>query len=251
MKYDDMPKLVCVAEEEDWLSVNYAEEAFTETPQSEALAGEERGLEIDAPKTGLDAAPESAALPSENAAVPEDPNLSERELQPRFIRRKRKNKKHHRKNLWKMVAAAVAGIAIFCGLLLADGGMQGVFDYAKQTYISVLTTEQTYLSVELPACTTVQSVEDGAVVFSGGRLVLNLQSGEVTEAANGTVVVQAGEDLQYRYTGLTDVMVSVSQQVQPQDILGKYENQARVEMFYRGKPVKNMLQENRTLVWNV
>ncbi len=230
MKYDDMPKIVCEAEEEEWLNVNFS---ANET-------------EWDEPDTDV------TFVMSE-----------ETPLQPHFVKKERRNRKKGTflqfrgigaffKKHYKKALTAVAVVGVLVGMMFVDSGFSSnVFDYVKETYTSTLQdVKRANATLKLPASACVQNVENGQITFTGGKLVLNLLQGTVEKIEGNKITVQSG-DVQIVYDRVTDVLAQESQQVSQFDVLGKYTDSTTVCILYNGEAVTDVVQNNFEIQWKV
>lgn len=138
-----------------------------------------------------------------------------------------------------------------------ENGFAGeVFALAKSGYnqniVQVIAEQQRIDdTINLPINVTVDSVDNGTVSVTGGKVLLNFKKGTVSDATETTVTVAVDDKLQIVYSGLTKVLVSVGDSLSEQAVLGKYSDIACVNLLYDGEVVKDITTVNYSLVWKV
>ena len=121
-----------------------------------------------------------------------------------------------------------------------------------QDIVGVISGNQKYESIiNLPINVTIDNVENGTVRITGGKVLLNFKKGIVEDVADNTVTVRVDENLQIVYGGLTKILVNVGDEVGDQAVLGKYVSSANVNLLYCGEVVKDITTANYSLIWKI
>ena len=212
---DDVKLCECIAVEDDWLDISYTQRHYIEEEQ-DALS-----------------------------------------LVRTSVFKKRKKTLNNAKKWIVRCFVAIFVIGTLLAMRFVENGFIGeIFATAKQGYsqnvIQVISNSQQRQSIiNLPINVTVDKVDNGTVIVSGGKVLLNFKKGKVLETNNDTVTVSVDDNLQIVYSGLTKILVNVGDEIAEQAVLGKYVNTATVNLLYDGEVVKDITTVNYSLVWKI
>lgn len=180
-----------------------------------------------------------------------DVSYSERYIDKKT--QKTEKRKTKLSKVWKGVIVAVLCVAVLAATLFVDG------DFKKEVFAAVKTataslfgnTQQTENKINVPCNLTLVDVKDGVMTFSGGRAALSLTSGTVSQITENSVTVALDENTSIVYSDLTSVMVSVSDKLSENSLIGKYDGQFVATILRDGEVVKQVVGSESQLVWNV
>jgi len=212
---DDVKLCECVAVEDDWLDISYTQRHYIEEEQ-DALS-----------------------------------------LVRTSVFKKRKKALNNAKKWIVRSFVAIFVIGTLVAMRFVQNGFMGeVFAVAKAGYsqnvIQVISNSQQRQSIiNLPINVTVDKVDNGSVIVSGGKVLLNFKKGKVLDTTKDTVTISVDDNLQIVYSGLTKILVNVGDELAEQAVLGKYVNTATVNLLYDGEVVKDITTVNYSLVWKI
>lgn len=158
-----------------------------------------------------------------------------------------------RKVALRIAVVAVLCVAVLAGMLFVDGDFkQDVFDAVKTASASIFNkTEEVHENkINIPCNLTLVEVQDGVMVFNGGRAALALTDGKVTDVQENSVTVTFGET-SVLYSGLTSVFVAVNDEVKANSLIGKYDGQFTATLLQNGEVVKQVVGSETQLTWKV
>ncbi len=213
MEYEGVNSVICDAEENDWLDISYTERKYLneETPVKRA----------------------------------------KKRRAPAFFKNKTVSK------VVKYVAAGLVSAAAVVGLLFVDSNFEGnVFETARATYSSNLaifggTAASGVNKITLPYTITLENVEGGVVVFSGGRAVVSFTDGVVKEVTENSVTVEVDDKTSIVYSDLTATYVAAGDEISANTLIAKYDGSAKATIVYDGEIVEDVIGSEYELQWSV
>lgn len=231
MQHDDMPRYDDEASENDWLDVKFVQSRNADEEQTkESLKDKFRtaGAKIKGVFSKRQDRPAKTSGQSGFAGT--------------F------------KRVWKPVAAVAVVALVLLGMRYVDSGFVGdVFGYAKETYTSNMGGTAPVVQenvIVLPSNSAV-TVEDGNLVFTGGTLVTSLIDGVVTDIAESAVTVTAENGLETVFSGLSEIMVNVGDNLSQYQVVGKYDEACSVGLLVDGGKVSGIYADGYTLKWQI
>lgn len=156
----------------------------------------------------------------------------------------------------KIIAVAVLCLAILATLLLIDNQFaKDVFETAKAAFASTVFAERQQepvnASVSIPSNVDLVDVADGVATFGGGKATVSFTAGKVTEATETSVTVAIDDSTSIVYGNLTNVFVSVGDDVAVNTLLGKYDGSFTAQICIAGETVVDVVGSESQLTWNV
>ena len=137
---------------------------------------------------------------------------------------------------------------VLAGMLFVENGFVGdVFGFAKDTYTSNDDTN-VIKTMSLPANATVKT-EGGNVTLTGGSLAVSFLSGKVADVTENSVTVSCSNGFDVIYSNLNEVLVAKNDIVSQYQVLGKYTENAVVNLVQNGQPITNVSANGYTLSW--
>jgi len=137
---------------------------------------------------------------------------------------------------------------VLAGMLFVENGFVGdVFGFAKDTYTSN-DDANVIKTMTLPANANV-TTEGGKVTLTGGSLAVNFLSGKVADVTESSVTVSCSDGFDVIYSNLNEVLVAKNDIVSQYQVLGKYTENAVVNLVQNGQPITNVSANGYTLSW--
>lgn len=262
MKYDDMPARENNASENEWLSVSFTQSKKIDDETRVMMEGEKpqsvfaRGAE----KVKALFRRRQKPAPEESLYDGQSDITEEIYTRPVIVREIPRAKfKEGLKTVWqkgwKPAAACLIIALALVGMRYIDNGFVGdVFGYAKETFTSTIANQTDYVDdgnvMTIPSNADV-SVSDGDIVLTGGSLAVNFQKGTVKEITDTSVVVSVSDNFDIVYSNLSEVMVKAGDAVEQYGVLGKYGENAVVNLIIGGQKVTGVSADGYTIKWSV
>ncbi|MBR2029274.1 MAG: hypothetical protein IJ999_00010 [Clostridia bacterium] len=137
---------------------------------------------------------------------------------------------------------------VLAGMLFVENGFVGdVFGFAKDTYTSN-DGANVIKTISLPANATIKT-EGGNVTLSGGSLAVSFLKGKVSDVTESSVTVSCSDGFDVIYSNLNEVLVAKNDLVSQYQVLGKYTENAVVNLVQNGQPITNVSANGYTLSW--
>ena len=185
-----------------------------------------------------------------------DVSYSERKYvsEPRPAEKKAKFKFRLTKSA-KIAVVAVLCVALLALLLFVDGQFaKDVFKTAKEAFLTTLfesKPQEVSTAIAIPSNADLVDISDGVAVFEGGRTVLAFANGTVTEVGENYVAVSLDDDTSVVYGNLTDIYVTVGQDVSANALLAKYDGTFTASVTVSGQTITDVVGSETQLTWKV
>ena len=151
-------------------------------------------------------------------------------------------------------AVGMACLAILLGFTFVKGNFDGNFlQVAKATVTSSVFAPQSAVSTTLsvPCNMQVDSVNDGVIVLSGGKVLTSLTAGTVLQYVEDTLTIQVDDNVVVVYDGVVDCYVSAGDVVSNNQLLGKYNGSVSATVVYNGQVVVDVVASPSIIKWSV
>ena len=266
MNYDDMHTYENNASENEWLSVKFTQSKKIDAETKEMMEnnGKVKKLFSDGVNKvkGMFTKKQKNADMQEDVQAVADVREVEEEIYTPVVRRKTVNEYSGKGRIrrafqkaWKPAAACLVIAGVLIGMRYADAGFVGdVFGYAKDTFTSTIVAQQPVESsqdtVVMPSNAEV-TVTNGDIMLSGGTLAINFKEGTVTDVTETSVTVSVGDKFDIVYSNLSEVLVELGYSVAQYHVLGKYEDNAMVNLIVNGQKLTGVYADGFTLKWQV
>jgi len=219
------------AVENDWLDLSYVERKYVEIPEAEKQKEEEVQEE---------------EYHSEDEMNDNNENNSNKEgILNRFISKIGKK--------WAIAAsfALIIVIAALCAFTIGGVDAQQWWSDVRREALDVFGVETPSNKFTLSAISTIDSISGGDIVISGGSLAITFTDGVVKNVTDTSVTIEYSDDTQIVYSSLKDIQVVSGQVLSCYDIIGYYDEMCIVNIFHNGKKVENVVEIDRTVIWEV
>ncbi len=155
----------------------------------------------------------------------------------------------------KIAVVAVLCVALLALLLFVDGQFaKDVFKTAKEAFLTTLfesKPQEVSTAIAIPSNADLVDISDGVAVFEGGRTVLAFANGTVTEVGENYVAVSLDDDTSVVYGNLTDIYVTVGQDVSANALLAKYDGTFTASVTVSGQTITDVVGSETQLTWKV
>ena len=156
----------------------------------------------------------------------------------------------------QIVAVVVLSVALLAALLFIDGNFASdVFQTAKEAFsasvFDAAQVEDVVATIAIPSNVNLVDIVDGVATFDGGRTALSFTNGTVTQVTETSVTVAMDDTTCIVYDGLTDIFVSVGDQVAVNTLLAKYDGTFTATVTMGGDAVTDVIGSETQLTWNV
>ena len=159
--------------------------------------------------------------------------------------------------VWSKIFKPIACVAVIClvfaGVAVIDNGFASeVFGFAKDTYTSVIVGDENgsqHKNKVVVSSNAAISVVDGDVMLTGGSIAVNFLQGTVTDVTDTSVTVSTNDGMDIVYSNLNEVLVSKDDVLSPYHAVGRYDQNAVINIVQDGKKVTDVMAEGYTLSW--
>lgn len=226
---DNVKRYEAAAEESDWLEISYLQRNYLKEELESATADDSAGDYYVPPRR--------RAARAQNAQR-QSPEKGKK--MPLFFR---------------VAIAVTALVVLLTGLLLIDANFNGnIFETAKTVFtwdaLFGKKPAETDNTIKLtPNATITEVAPNGTITLTGGRVATSLKAGKVVAATSKTVTVEIDTDTRIVYSNLTEVLVTVGQDVERGEALGKYAGTMCINIVFEDKVVSNIVGSIDSFVW--
>lgn len=153
----------------------------------------------------------------------------------------------------QIFALVFVAAAIMVGGMFISGDNDTVMGLAKTTFLNLFEADETpqRATITLPYNISIDSVDEGVITFSGGRIVVSFTDGTVSDVVDGKISVTLADDTIIVYSNMTECFVEKGDTVASYDVLGKYSDHATVSIFYQGQLIVDVIGSESQLQWSV
>ena len=154
----------------------------------------------------------------------------------------------------KRTKLAILAVAMCCVLAFGvvlfvnDNLRTTIVTAAKGAYTAIFGEQDVSNTLEIPCNASVIDCNQGTLTLSGGRAALSFAAGEVQEVTENSVVVKVDDTTTISYTNLTQVFVEQGQQLQANQLVGKYEGTFCATVAVDGQ-IANVVATQNNISW--
>lgn len=154
----------------------------------------------------------------------------------------------------KRTKLAILAVAMCCVLAFGvvlfvnDNLRTTIVTAAKGAYTAIFGEQDVSNTLEIPCNASVIDCNQGTLTLSGGRAALSFVAGVVQEVTENSVVVKVDDTTTISYTNLTQVFVEQGQQLQANQLVGKYEGTFCATVTVDGQ-IANVVATQNNISW--
>lgn len=158
----------------------------------------------------------------------------------------------------KVMACSVMAILALVAFMFVDSsGQSDVFSAVKQTFTTTFgflgggQSVNNSNTIELPINVTIDNVENGIITFSGGQALVSFTEGTVSNVTEDSVSVTMADGSVIVYSGCTEIFVKVGDSVEQYNLLARYKDSATACIQVDGVTVTEVVGSQNSIQWSV